>query len=56
MKKVLVVGFGSIGKRHVINLLTHSNVKIIVLTKRKNIKLEKIGKQKIRKFRNFENV
>ena len=46
MKKVLVVGFGSIGKRHVINLLTHSNVKIIVLTKRKNIKLEKIGKQK----------
>ena len=46
MKKVLVVGFGSIGKRHVINLLTHSNVKIIVLTKRKNIKLEKIRKQK----------
>ena len=46
MKKVLMVGFGSIGKRHVINLLTHSNVKIIVLTKRKNIKLEKIGKQK----------
>ena len=42
MKKVLVVGFGSIGKRHIINLLTHSNVKIIVFTKRKNIKLKKI--------------
>jgi len=46
MTKVLVIGLGSIGKRHIINLLVHTNVKIIVCTKRKNIKLKKIGKSK----------
>ncbi|NQV77321.1 MAG: Gfo/Idh/MocA family oxidoreductase [Lutibacter sp.] len=38
MKKVLVVGYGSIGKRHVNNLLTFPNIKILVYTKRKDVK------------------
>ncbi len=32
---ILVVGYGSIGKRHIKNLLTISNAKIIVYTKQK---------------------
>jgi predicted dehydrogenase len=39
MKKVLVVGYGSIGKRHVKNLLTFSDIEIILYTKRKDLKL-----------------
>ena len=35
--KVLVVGYGSIGKRHVKNLLKHSKVEIIICTKRTDI-------------------
>ena len=38
MKKVLVVGYGSIGKRHVNNLLKESNFEIIICTKQKNLK------------------
>jgi predicted dehydrogenase len=42
MKKILVVGYGSIGKRHVENLLSISNLEIIVCTKRNDInKLKK---------------
>ena len=38
MKKILVVGYGSIGKRHVENLLAISNLEIIVCTKRNDVK------------------
>ena len=38
MKKILVVGYGSIGKRHVENLLSISNLEIIVYTKRNDVK------------------
>lgn len=38
MKKILIVGLGSIGKRHVNNLLSHFNVKIIIFSKRKDLK------------------
>jgi len=37
MKKILVVGYGSIGKRHVNNLLSYSSAKIIICTKQKDI-------------------
>lgn len=40
MIKALVVGYGSIGKRHVKNLLTLSNIQVIVYTKRKDIEKE----------------
>jgi len=39
--KSLVVGYGSIGSRHVENLLSIPNMEVIICTKRKNIK--KIG-------------
>ena len=35
--KVLVVGYGSIGKRHVKNLLSYTRSQIIICTKRRNI-------------------
>ena len=35
MKKILVVGYGSIGRRHVKNLLHYSNYEILILTKKK---------------------
>ena len=38
MKKILVVGYGSIGKRHIENLLSISNLEIIVCTKRNDVK------------------
>ena len=45
MKKILVVGYGSIGKRHVENLLSISNLEVIVCTKRNDIgKLKKHAK------------
>jgi len=36
--KILVVGYGSIGKRHVTNLLDNSKAEIIICTKRKKLK------------------
>ena len=33
--KTLIVGYGSIGKRHIQNLLNYSDIEIIVCTKRK---------------------
>ena len=33
--KILVIGYGSIGKRHISNLTKIGKIKIIVLTKRK---------------------
>ena len=45
MKKILVVGYGSIGKRHIENLLSISNLEIIVCTKRNDVyKLKKYSK------------
>ena len=38
MKKILVIGYGSIGRRHVENLLSISDLEIIVCTKRNDIK------------------
>jgi predicted dehydrogenase len=35
MLKILVVGYGSIGKRHIKNLRNFQNIEIIILTKRK---------------------
>lgn len=35
--KILIVGYGSIGKRHVKNILEYSNHDIIICTKQKNI-------------------
>ena len=43
MKKILVIGYGSIGRRHVENLLSISDLEIIVCTKRNDIK--KLGKR-----------
>ena len=40
MIKTLVIGYGSIGKRHVKNLLTLSNIQVIVYTKRKDLEKE----------------
>ena len=37
MHTILIVGYGSIGKRHFKNISKISNAKIIVLTKQKNL-------------------
>lgn len=37
-KKILIVGYGSVGKRHVNNLVSIPNIEIIVCTKQKNLK------------------
>ncbi|MFB5630891.1 MAG: Gfo/Idh/MocA family protein [Nitrosopumilaceae archaeon] len=39
--KILVVGYGSIGKRHVKNLLHHTNFQILICTKQKRLLLPK---------------
>ena len=36
MKKILIVGYGSIGKRHTKNILSHTSHDIIILTNRKD--------------------
>tara|TARA_B100000408_G_scaffold136811_1_gene127397 strand:- start:2076 stop:3065 length:990 start_codon:yes stop_codon:yes gene_type:complete len=44
MHTILIVGFGSIGKRHLGNILANHNAKIVICTKRKDLaKLEKKG-------------
>jgi len=44
MNKVLIVGYGSIGKRHLENLLIQKNMEIIICSKRKDLdKLRKKG-------------
>ena len=40
MKKILIVGFGSIGKRHLKNILSKKNMDILICTKRKNLKFK----------------
>ncbi len=50
-KTILVIGFGSIGKRHVKNILEQTNSEIIIFTKRKNIvnnEIQKISRNKNR--------
>lgn len=37
-RKILIVGFGSIGRRHANNLLRTTDVQLIIFTKRKNVK------------------
>lgn len=39
MKKALIVGYGSIGTRHLKNLISIENMKILILTKRKNLEI-----------------
>jgi len=42
MYKILIIGFGSIGKRHLQNISSNFNTQLIVYTKRKDLgKLEK---------------
>lgn len=45
--KILVVGYGSIGKRHVKNLLSLTKSEIIICTKRKNLDISKKKNVKI---------
>ena len=45
--KILVVGYGSIGKRHIKNLKNYKNIEIILLTKRMPDKFLKKEKHKI---------
>jgi len=47
LAKILVIGFGSIGKRHVENLLNNTKHEIIILTKRQNLNLLKKKRIKI---------
>jgi len=47
MLKILVVGYGSIGKRHIKNLKNYKNIEIIILTKRMPDKFLKKEKHKI---------
>jgi len=53
VKKILIVGYGSIGRRHVKNLLEYSKYEILILTKRK-IKNNK--ETRIRYFDSLTNV
>ena len=50
MNKILVVGYGSIGKRHVKNLLQHSKYEILILTK------QKINNKKETRVRYFDSL
>ena len=37
MNRILIVGYGSIGKRHVKNILNHTNSQVIICTKRSDL-------------------
>jgi lactate dehydrogenase-like 2-hydroxyacid dehydrogenase len=39
--KILITGFGSIGKRHLENITNGKNNQIIIWTKRKNLEFKK---------------
>ena len=41
MTKILIVGFGSIGKRHLTNILARKNMEVIICTKRNDLKKRK---------------
>jgi len=53
VKKILIVGYGSIGRRHVKNLLEYSKYEILILTKRKIKNNKEI---RIRYFDSLTNV
>ena len=38
MTKILIIGFGSIGKRHMRNILSKKNMQVIICTKRNDFK------------------
>jgi len=40
MSKILIVGYGSIGKRHMRNILSKKNMNIIICSKRKDLKFQ----------------
>ena len=52
MVKILIIGYGSIGKRHVNNLLSYSNLEVILVTKQKSIS----GSNRVRIFRNLDDA
>lgn len=52
MQKILIVGYGSIGKRHLKNLIKNYNVEIIICTKQK---IENIKKKNIKIYSNLDD-
>ena len=59
-KTILIVGFGSIGKRHTNNILKQTNSNILILSKRKNIPTQEfynynINKSRIKFFSNLND-
>ena len=52
MTKILIVGYGSIGKRHTQNILTHTQHEIIIFTKRKDTGSFK--KKRVKIFHNLQ--
>ncbi len=52
MIKAVVVGYGSIGRRHVKNLLNLPDIQVIICTKRKDLK--EIKNRKVIVYRNLE--
>ena len=51
MKKILIVGFGSIGKRHLKNILKHTPYEVIILTKRQDIGIKN---KRVKTFKNLQ--
>ena len=47
METILVVGYGSIGKRHLTNILARKNMEVIICTKRNDLKKRKKKNVKI---------
>ena len=52
MTKILIIGYGSIGKRHAQNILTHTQHEIIIFTKRKD--LDSFKKKRVKVFHNLQ--
>ena len=52
MSKILVVGYGAIGKRHVKNILDYTNHEIIIFSKRKD--LDELKKKNVKVFHTLE--
>ena len=52
MAKILIIGYGSIGKRHTQNILTHTQHEIIIFTKRKDV--DSFKKKRVKVFHNLQ--